>query len=406
MWRYPHCVVGRVPRPATGRRRPGAGAGLPHRHGADARSDRDDHRLRRGRPDADLRGDRRHAGIRDPGPQPVAGHRGRPAAGPGGGRGRSSGPRPDGPAGPVVAAGPGRPHRAAPARRPQALRRTRYGVDAQTPATTPRRGVGHPAGEGRPVITVTEDPVLLVGVPATTRRLRAALRANAVFCLLCGVALVAAGGFVAGPSAWAWPGSGPGGVAGGPGGRAAAAVGAAGGGRGHGVAGGQHRPAGRTTRRPGRVWPPSPRWPPPWRVSRSGKPRVWPPLTDHELYGRLAPNLTTVEVISAAGEPLRRRCTNTAGDGWEETCTLWEDGRRFAVDVDTGHYPYPILLMRGLWQVDPHPAGSRVTMRFVYRAQPSVTGGLFAIVFRLLFTLALDRIFRGWRTRLSPQGSR
>ncbi len=142
------------------------------------------------------------------------------------------------------------------------------------------------------------------------------------------------------------------------------------------------------------------------RVFAAPPARVWPLLTDHELYGRLAPNLTTVEVISAAGEPLRRRCTNTAGDGWEETCTLWEDGPRFAVDVDTGHYPYPILLMRGLWQVDPHPAGSRVTMRFVYRAQPSVTGGLFAIVFRLLFTLALDRIFRGWRTRLSPQGSR
>jgi hypothetical protein len=28
---------------------------------------------------------------------------------------------------------------------------------------------------------------------------------------------------------------------------------------------------------------------------------VWPLLTDHDLYGRLAPNLSNVEVISEAG---------------------------------------------------------------------------------------------------------
>ena len=53
-----------------------------------------------------------------------------------------------------------------------------------------------------------------------------------------------------------------------------------------------------------------------------------------------------------AGEPLRRRCTNTTGQDWQETCTVWDEGRRFAVDVDTSDYPYPLRLMRGLWQVD------------------------------------------------------
>jgi hypothetical protein len=62
---------------------------------------------------------------------------------------------------------------------------------------------------------------------------------------------------------------------------------------------------------------------------------------------------------------------------WQETCTLWDDGRRFAVDVDTSDYPYPLRLMRGLWQVDPDPSGSQVTMRFAYQATPSVRGGLF-----------------------------
>ncbi len=57
-------------------------------------------------------------------------------------------------------------------------------------------------------------------------------------------------------------------------------------------------------------------------------------------------------------------------------------------------------MMRGLWQVDPHPTGSLVTMRFAYQAHPTVAGGLFAVAFRPLFPPVLARIFHGWQTRL------
>jgi hypothetical protein len=108
-----------------------------------------------------------------------------------------------------------------------------------------------------------------------------------------------------------------------------------------------------------------------------------------------------VEVISEPGQPLRRRCTNTAGTGWEETCTLWDEGRRFAVEVDTSNYPYPVAVMRGMWQVDPAPDASRVTMRFAYQADATLRGALFAIVFRAMFRPALAKIFSGWRDQLA-----
>jgi hypothetical protein len=97
---------------------------------------------------------------------------------------------------------------------------------------------------------------------------------------------------------------------------------------------------------------------------------------------------------------LRRRCTSTGGAAWEETCTLWDDGRRFAVEVDTTDYPYPLAVMRGLWQVDRHSGGSLVTMRFAYQAEPSIAGGLFAMAFRLLYRPVLARIFTGWQANL------
>ena len=128
---------------------------------------------------------------------------------------------------------------------------------------------------------------------------------------------------------------------------------------------------------------------------------IWPLLVDHDLYGRLAPNLSSVEVISDPGQPLRRRCTNTTGNGWEETCSLWEEGRRFAVEVDTSDYPYPLRVMRGLWQVDPHPRGALVTMRFAYQADPTVYGGLFGLVFGSVSPVVLRRIFTGWQNQLT-----
>jgi ribosome-associated toxin RatA of RatAB toxin-antitoxin module len=292
----------------------------------------------------------------------------------------------------------------------------------------------------------TVDAVAAVGVRPGTRLLRTALRANAVFSLACGVALVVAGWWLARP----W-GLGPAALP--------PLVGVAVAGFGVMVARLAVQPA-----RAMRVWAAlviaaDGLWvvgstallamhPPPRpgavavavvgvavagvaaaqiaaliaarpddalgdmetvessRVYAARPATVWPLLTDHDLYGRLAPNLRSVQVISEPGQPLRRRCTNTSGDAWEETCTLWEDGRRFAVEVDTTDYPYPLESMSGLWQVDPHPDGSKVTMRFAYRARPTALGGLFAIVFRMLFAPVLSRILDGWQARLTGDRDR
>ncbi|HET9144187.1 SRPBCC family protein, partial [Actinophytocola sp.] len=142
------------------------------------------------------------------------------------------------------------------------------------------------------------------------------------------------------------------------------------------------------------------------RVLAARPAAVWPLICDHDLYGRLAPNLSTVEVISDPGEPLRRRCVDTAGNSWSETCVRWEPGRRFAVEVDTTDYPYPLTMMRGLWQVDPHPTGSRITLRFVYQAAPALRGGLFAVGLRVLFPVALRRILHGWQRIITSDGER
>lgn len=60
---------------------------------------------------------------------------------------------------------------------------------------------------------------------------------------------------------------------------------------------------------------------------------AWAVVTDHELYGRLAPNLSNVHVQSGSGTDLVRVCSNNNGDAWTETCTVWDEGERFEANV-------------------------------------------------------------------------
>ncbi len=128
---------------------------------------------------------------------------------------------------------------------------------------------------------------------------------------------------------------------------------------------------------------------------------VWPLLTDHDLYGRLAPNLSRVEVLGGEGVGMQRRCYDTLGRGWNETCTLWDEGRQFAVDVDTSDYPYPLQAMRGRWAVEPEGDRSRVTMDFELVPRPGVLGGVFVATMLLAFKPVVRRILRGWERELT-----
>jgi hypothetical protein len=136
---------------------------------------------------------------------------------------------------------------------------------------------------------------------------------------------------------------------------------------------------------------------------------VWPVITDHAEYGRLAPNLSRVEVTSGPGEPLARRCTSLAGHDWNEACTLWDEGRRFAVDVDPRDYPYALAVIRGEWGVEPAASGpgSTIRMRFAFQARPGVRGALLAALMRPAFVLYIGpSIFRGWQRALAGRVSR
>ncbi len=118
---------------------------------------------------------------------------------------------------------------------------------------------------------------------------------------------------------------------------------------------------------------------------------TWAVLSDLNGWGDHAPNLSKTEVVAGSQAGAIRRCYNNAGKGWNETCTLWQPGRRYVMEVDTSDYPYPLSVMRGTFDVDDAADGSIIRLRFDYK----VKGGPAGRVLGLLMRPAFARICKG-----------
>ncbi len=110
---------------------------------------------------------------------------------------------------------------------------------------------------------------------------------------------------------------------------------------------------------------------------------AWQVMTDHAGYADVADNLSKVEVVSGHGLGMRRRCYDTKGRGWNETCTLWDEGRAYAFTVDTNapDYPYPLTELKGTWRVEQVEQGSKISLQFVGRARWGLLGRLMLRLF-------------------------
>jgi ribosome-associated toxin RatA of RatAB toxin-antitoxin module len=139
-----------------------------------------------------------------------------------------------------------------------------------------------------------------------------------------------------------------------------------------------------------------------WSRAVSASPAdLWPVMTDHQLYAKLAPNLSRVELLptepNASG--YWRRCWDVRGNHWDETLRTWEPPYVYSADVvtDADDYPYPMSELRGLWSLSEGDAGAAtVTMRFEFRPQAGLAGAAFAKVLSATAPTMMRRIIDGW----------
>jgi ribosome-associated toxin RatA of RatAB toxin-antitoxin module len=118
------------------------------------------------------------------------------------------------------------------------------------------------------------------------------------------------------------------------------------------------------------------------RVVAAPRAHVWDVVSDAPGLADHAPNLSASEVLEGSGEGMVRRRYRHAGAGWSETCTLWDPGHRYTMEVDTSDYPYPLRVMRGTWAVEDGPAGTRIRLRYDYEVKYGLAGRALGVLLR------------------------
>jgi uncharacterized protein YndB with AHSA1/START domain len=112
---------------------------------------------------------------------------------------------------------------------------------------------------------------------------------------------------------------------------------------------------------------------------------VWEVVSDAANLADHAPNLSKTEVLAGTGEGMVRRCYNKGGAGWNETCTVWQPGERYTMEVDTSVYPYPLSRMKGTCEVRDQDQGTLLRLRYDYEVKYGPVGSVLAVLLRPSF---------------------
>jgi ribosome-associated toxin RatA of RatAB toxin-antitoxin module len=130
---------------------------------------------------------------------------------------------------------------------------------------------------------------------------------------------------------------------------------------------------------------------------------VWDVITDQELYGEVAPNLSSVAVVEGAGEGMVRRCVDTAGNEWTESCTHWDEGQSFAVSVHVENSVFHrrfFTRMDGEWRLSEDDEGVRMAITFDFEPRYGPLGVFISKYFEYRAPGLVETIFDGWEEEI------
>ncbi len=130
---------------------------------------------------------------------------------------------------------------------------------------------------------------------------------------------------------------------------------------------------------------------------------VWDVVTDQELYGKLAPNLSSVAVVEGTGEGMIRRCVDANGNEWTESCTLWDESHAYAVSVHVDNSVFHrrfFSRMDGEWRLSEDDDGVRMTITFDFDPRYGPFGVFISKYFEYVAPGILKTIFDGWEDEI------
>lgn len=101
---------------------------------------------------------------------------------------------------------------------------------------------------------------------------------------------------------------------------------------------------------------------------------AWAVVSNLDGYADHAAGLAETTVIEGSEVGAVRRCIDTSGADWLETCIRWEPGEQIVVEVDVASYPLKFRSLfaafRGTWWIREVPNATVIGIRFEADLKP------------------------------------
>ena len=141
------------------------------------------------------------------------------------------------------------------------------------------------------------------------------------------------------------------------------------------------------------------------RTVKATKASVWKVISDVANYHEVAPNVDDVKIISGEGKGMVRSCSH-GKDSWTESCSLWEEEKEYAFEVNTDapDYPYPFKYLKGNWKVEAiDNSQTRVIMLFEFEYKRKFQNWLLHPILKGKFSKTAEDLLDNWQRQIENE---
>ncbi|MBT8132492.1 MAG: CBS domain-containing protein [Gammaproteobacteria bacterium] len=128
---------------------------------------------------------------------------------------------------------------------------------------------------------------------------------------------------------------------------------------------------------------------------------VWRVISDLSGFANVAPHVSKVELLDGAGETARRRLVSPKGYSWTERCVAWDEGKSYAMEVDSSDGVYPFKKMHRQFELEEQDDGVVLRMYYKYTPKYGLAGRIADAVFLHRKRRALyEELLNNWIARI------
>lgn len=141
------------------------------------------------------------------------------------------------------------------------------------------------------------------------------------------------------------------------------------------------------------------------RTVMATKAEAWRVVSDVSNYHKVAPNIDNVKIISGKDQGMVRSCSH-GKVSWTETCSLWEEEKKYSFIVNTSatDYPYPLKYLHGTWEVkEVDSAHTAIIMTFKFAYKRKIQNIVIHPLMRENFKKISEELIDNWQTMLEKE---